>query len=198
VERGQVGGREDPRFLKLESVGGESRRHPGSYHLVDGAIDAGHGGRIATCCRYRELEPAARRHEPGDRCRDGNIETERATQQRAPREPHRHAVRETLELSRQTLDAGRKEPRPLVTGIGATARQPARGLGHRPGIRVDPEDERVGVRDDLGQDGTPVTGPEVDDDPAMSPGLIDDLPDVHLGDAPADDRMHRRSMREPG
>jgi hypothetical protein len=69
-----------------------------------------------------------------------------------------------------------------------------RGLGHRARVRVDPQDERVGLRRGHGEDGTAVAGAEVDDDPAMSPGQAGELADVDLGDAPAADDAHARSM----
>jgi len=96
----------------------------------------------------------------------------------------------------QPLHTRREEPRTVRFDVHS---DPAscyaqRRLGHRPGIGVDPQDERVRVGDDLGQDGAAVTRPEVDDDPAAPPGQVDDLPDVHLGDTPARDRTHPGSM----
>jgi hypothetical protein len=103
-------------------------------------------------------------------------------------------IGDTRQPRRQPLDAGGEEPGAPRGRIRVPPCYAARSLGHRPRIGVDAEDERLRIRQHLGQDGAAVAGPEIDDDPAMPPGQVEDLADVDLGDAPAGDGMHPGSM----
>jgi hypothetical protein len=199
VKGDDVRGVEGCRRLEREPVLGEGGCRPAEGRRVEVAVESGHSPRIATDDRQRELETTARCHETGDRGRDRGVEPERAAQQRAPREADRHAVGETIQLGRQPFHTGHQQPRPSRVRARAwmSPGETPRRVGHRACIGVDAEHEGVRIREDLGQDGAAVTRPEVDDDPAVAPGLLNDLADVHLGDTSPRDRMHVPSMREP-
>ena len=194
VERRELGGGHRADLDELESVRGERRDHPRAGSGIDVTGEAGHGRRVATGDRQRELEPTGRCDEAGDRPGHDGIEAERTPEQRGPREPDRHSIRDARQLRWQALDAGGQEPGPPGRRIRMPPSGSPRRFGHRARVRIDTEDERLGICQDLGQHGPAVAGPEVDDDPAVPPGQVEDLADVHLGDAPAGDGMHGWSM----
>jgi hypothetical protein len=65
-----------------------------------------------------------------------------------------------------------------------------RRLGHPRGGRVDADHERARFASGAGEDGSPVTGAEVDDDPVRAGDPWSELADVHLVNASADDAAH--------
>jgi hypothetical protein len=73
-----------------------------------------------------------------------------------------------------------------VRRAGGTERR----LGHPGGRRVDADHERGRLAPGAGQDGPPVTGTQVDDDPVGAGDPGSELADVHLVDASADDAAH--------
>jgi hypothetical protein len=102
---------------------------------------------------------------------------EDAAQQRAPREGDRQRVGDAVQRLRRVLGRRDREQR---VGEGASARRPARGLGHPGRVGVDPDDERVRARGCRREDVTAVTRTEVDRHPGVPGGELCDLADVEL------------------
>ena len=163
-------------------------RHP--LHVLRAERAASDGGAVPVDDREHDLQAPVRRDETRDSRRDRCVQAERAAEQRAPRESDRDAVGEAVESRRHVLDAGGDEHDVGVAAARRASRGAPGSLGHRPRIGVDGQDEGVPVRGGLGERRPAVTGADVDDDPPMPAGEVEDLADVRLVRAAADDRAH--------
>jgi hypothetical protein len=123
------------------------------------------------------------------------IQTERAAEQRAPREEHKDKVGRAVQLRRHGLCRGDDKQRVGQTTLRRrSSRTPGR-LGHRRGVGIDTEDERPWLPARRCQNRAAITRTQVDDHPLGAGDPIGDLADVHLGDPPARDDTHgRRSV----
>ncbi len=122
----------------------------------------------------------------------------RGSRPSAPRssEPHgnRTVTRSATpsKAGRQSLDALGDEDDVGQAATSRPASRAARRVGHRPRVGVDGEDECLRVGGRRGERRPAVAGPEVDDDPPVPAGQVEDLADVRLGGAAADDGAHGR------
>ena len=113
----------------------------------------------------------------------------------APRSSEPHGKRTVTRSATPSKRPGAARRLRRGTGsLGAAARRfrcgSTRGIGHRACVGVDGEDERGGVRGRCRKSRAAVAGAEVDDDPPMPAGQVEDLADVRLVRAAADDGAH--------
>jgi len=128
------------------------------------------------------------------------INRQGTAEERTPWKVDRQLVRDPKKLRREAL-RGRDDEE----GVGpATSERGSRGapggLGHRRGVRVDTDDEGLGLGPGPRDDRPTVAGTEIDDDAAGAGKSLSELADVHLGQASADHCEHARNLhfiREP-
>jgi hypothetical protein len=135
----------------------------------------------------------ARREERRDPGRRPVIEGQRAAQQRTPGEGDRQRVGTPDELHWRLLGRGEDERRIRQAALAPGSRGAAGCLDEPGGTSVQAEDEGRRLGCGARQDGSTITGPEVDMDPARA-GSFEELADVHLEDVTADDGAHVRIL----
>jgi hypothetical protein len=133
----------------------------------------------------------ARGEERRDPGRRSVVQGQRPAQQRAPGEGDGQCVGTADELRRRVLGR-RDDERGIRQAALARGSRGAAGRLDEPGrTGVEAEDEGRRLACGARQDGSAIPGPEVDVDPARA-GSFEELADVHLEDAPADDGAHGR------
>jgi len=128
-----------------------------------------------------------------DAIRGAVVQRQRTAQQRTPGERDRQRVDATDELGGRVLGGGDDERRIRQPALARGARRTPGCLDAPGGTRIQAEDEGRRLGRGAGQDGATVTGAEVDVDPARA-GSFEELADVHLEDATADDGAHVRIL----
>jgi hypothetical protein len=120
---------------------------------------------------------------------------QQAVQQRAPRKVDGERRGQAVKRLGRVLGRRHHEqrvPQPVA------ARRTARGAGHRGGVRVDADHERVGLLGGRGEHGPAVAGAEVDRYAAVPAGEVYDLADVDLVEgAASNDAEHSPSLSGP-
>ena len=142
----------------------------------------------------RVVRLAAGLEQRGDPAGSRVVEGEGTAEQRAPGKVDRQLIRDPEELERRSLRGRDDEERVGNAATRRRPRRPPRRLGHRRGVRVDSDDERLGLGPRPRHDRPTVAGAEVDDDPVGSGDPLSELADVHLCDAAAGHRTHPRNL----
>jgi hypothetical protein len=163
--------------------GSADRRFPARIERRD-ALDA-----VRWHDRGEDLQPTARREGGGHTGEGVRVQTEGATQQRAPWERDGDEIR----AAGERRVGERLGPRGKEHGVCRTAACRSSGrLGHRGrgGVHAKHEGRGLGARP--GEHGPAVTGTDIGDHPVGPGDQAGDLADVDFDDAPADDLSHGR------
>lgn len=121
----------------------------------------------------------ARCEQPGHPREHGGVVAEDASQQRRPRKVDGERPRQAVPRSRRVLGGRHHEQRVRHP----TARRSARGLGHRGGVGVDADDERIGALGRCGQHLAAIAGSQVERYPVVGGRKALDVAVVDLVDA---------------
>jgi 5-(carboxyamino)imidazole ribonucleotide mutase len=177
--------------LESEAVAG-----PPARQRIGGAgfIERRQRQSVASRDRQEGRDAGARPEERGDPECSGLVQGEGTAEKGTPRKEDRQLIRDADEFSRRPFRGSHYEEGIRQPTTGRPPRRTARDLGHRGGIRIDSDDEGVGLRPRPGHDRPTVAGTEVDDDPARSGDPLSELADVHLGQASADHGPHSRNL----
>jgi hypothetical protein len=167
------------------------------------ALKVGHGGGVelggladAVTCRDRDrgADPRSRAREGSDPAGNPLVMTEKAPQQRSPREQDSDLVGEAKQFGRRCL--GRGDDKQQVRN-GSATRRTTGCLDHRRSVGVDTDHQ--GCRLGLGQRErrATITRTEIDDHPLVAGDQLGDLPDVDLDEAASNDRAHVPDLTLP-
>jgi len=120
--------------------------------------------------------------------------TEKAAQQRSPREQDSNLVGDAEQLGRRGLGGGQDEQQ---VRDGSAARRTAGRLGHRSRVGVDTDDQGCRLGHGQRERRAAVTRTEIDDHPLVAGDQLGDLPDVDLDEAASNDRTHVPDLTLP-